>query len=110
MASTPTQTGPEMAKSFESVVTENAARAETERTLPADTVNALWDSGLMQWMNPEIAAGAEPGLIEMIDTWEELARQDAHIRLFSPWSPAPVPVDSSSRLQHARTGCAGMTS
>ncbi len=65
-----------MTRAIESVVLANAARAESERTLPAETVKALWDSGLMQWMNPRDAAGSEPSLREMIEVWVEMARLD----------------------------------
>lgn len=33
----------------------------------------------MQWMNPEVASGQEPSLVEMLETWVELARQDASV-------------------------------
>lgn len=72
-------TGLARAKSIEGTVTAGAAEAEELRTLPQDTVAALWSSGLMQWMNPEVASGQEPSLVEMLETWVELARQDASV-------------------------------
>lgn len=33
----------------------------------------------MQWMNPEVASGQEPSLVEMLETWVELSRQDASV-------------------------------
>jgi alkylation response protein AidB-like acyl-CoA dehydrogenase len=71
--------GPDRARSIESVVTAGAAQAETLRTLPQETVAALWSAGLMQWMNPECASGQEPSLVEMLETWLELSRQDASV-------------------------------
>ncbi len=68
-----------MAKSIESIITAGAAEAEKLRTLPQDTVDALWNSGLMHWMNPREAGGQEPSLVEMLETWLELARQDATV-------------------------------
>lgn len=79
MTTTHQPSGLEMAKSIESVVTASAAEAEAQRTLPEQTVAALWSSGLMQWMNPEVASGQEPSLVEMLHTWIELSRQDASV-------------------------------
>ncbi|WP_101758314.1 acyl-CoA dehydrogenase family protein [Oceanicoccus sp. KOV_DT_Chl] len=69
-------TGLAMAKSIEQVVTDNTAESEKLRTLSPAIVSALWGSGLMQWMNPAVAGGVEPGYAELIETWIELARQD----------------------------------
>ncbi len=71
--------GFELARSIEPVVLENAAASEEQRTLSPAIVDALWDSGLMQWMNPKAAGGSEPGFREMIDTWLEMARQDGSV-------------------------------
>ena len=43
------------------------------------SVEALWDSGLMQLFNPAEAGGAEPSFAEMIETWIELAWQDGSL-------------------------------
>ena len=67
------------AKSVESTVMAQAATSENERTLTRPVVDALWESGLMQWMNPAVAGGSEPDFAELIDTWVELARQDGSV-------------------------------
>lgn len=79
MTTTQNMSGLEMAKSVEEIVLAGSIQAEKDRTLPKETVQALWDSGLMQWMNPEAASGQEPSMTEMLETWMELARQDASV-------------------------------
>ena len=71
--------GREMARSIEAVVLANAGLSEQKRTLTQEVVDALWSSGLMHWMNPKAAQGGEPGLLEMLDVWQELARQDGSV-------------------------------
>ncbi len=71
--------GPEAARTLRQVVEEEAAASERDRTLTKRTVAALWDSGLMQWFNPVVAGGSEPTFHEMIETWIELAWQDASV-------------------------------
>ena len=71
--------GPGMARSIEQIALQEAGPSETARTLTAPLVDALWDSGLMQFMNPESAGGREPGFAELIDTWMEMARQDGSL-------------------------------
>ena len=44
--------GLRMARSIESVALQEAGPSEQQRTLTAPIVKALWDSGLMQFMNP----------------------------------------------------------
>lgn len=68
-----------MAIAVGEVVEANAARAEELRTLPDATVEALWRSGLMRFMNPAEAGGSDPSMVEMIDVWRELARQDGSV-------------------------------
>jgi len=68
-----------MARSVCDLVRANAARAEELRTLPDDTVEALWDAGLMCFMNPTEAGGCEPSALEMIEVWRELAWQDGSV-------------------------------
>jgi alkylation response protein AidB-like acyl-CoA dehydrogenase len=68
--------GPSRARSVRDVVLNGAAAAEELRTLTPELVDALWDSGLMQFLNPAEAGGEEPGFREMIDTWQEMAWQD----------------------------------
>lgn len=68
-----------MARSIERVALAEAAPSEKNRTLTAPLVDALWDSGLMQFMNPAAAGGHEPGFAELIETWVEMARQDGSL-------------------------------
>ncbi|MCR9106817.1 MAG: acyl-CoA dehydrogenase family protein [Gammaproteobacteria bacterium] len=71
--------GVAMAKSIESIALAEAGPSEVQRTLTQPLVDALWDSGLMQWMNPVQAGGSEPGFAELIETWIEMARQDGSL-------------------------------
>lgn len=50
--------------------------SEAGRTLSPVMVEALWDSGLMTYLNTPEAGGSEPGLRDAIDTWIEMAWQD----------------------------------
>lgn len=79
MTTQPHSNGLAMAKSIESIITAGATEAEQLRTLPPATIDALWHSGLMHWMNPREAGGQEPSLVEMLETWLELSRQDATV-------------------------------
>ena len=67
------------ARSLRELTADEASASERGRTLTARTVEALWDSGLMQLFNPTEAGGAEPSFAEMIDTWIELAWQDGSL-------------------------------
>ena len=71
--------GLQMALSMEEITAREAAPSETNRTLTEPLVKALWDSGLMQFMNPREAGGSEPGFVELIETWLEMARQDGSL-------------------------------
>lgn len=71
-----TKSGAEMARAVEEIVLAEAASSEQKRTLTDPVVKALWDSGLMQYMNPKVAGGQEPDFEALIDTWIEMARQD----------------------------------
>jgi len=75
----PAATPFDVAQSVADVVTRHAAEAEALRTLPPAVVQALWDSGLMQCMNPVEAGGMEPGFESLLALWIELARQDASV-------------------------------
>ena len=68
-----------MARSLETTALREAGPSEAQRTLTAPLVQALWDSGLMQFMNPAAAGGREPGFAELIETWMEMARQDGSL-------------------------------
>ena len=67
------------ARSLRDLTAEEAAACEANRTLTARSVEALWESGLMQRFNPLEAGGTEPTFAEMIDTWIELAWQDGSL-------------------------------
>lgn len=71
--------GLQMARSIEAVALAEAAPSEANRTLTQPLVDALWSSGLMQFMNPGEAGGSEPGFAELIETWIEMARQDGSL-------------------------------
>jgi len=71
--------GLRMARSIETIALAEASPSEKQRTLTAPLVDALWDSGLMQFMNPRVAGGHEPGFAELIETWIEMARQDGSL-------------------------------
>ena len=71
--------GPAMARSIRDVVSSHAGASEQARTLVPEIVDALWSSGLMQFMNPRAAGGHEPAFRELIDTWQELAWQDGSV-------------------------------
>jgi alkylation response protein AidB-like acyl-CoA dehydrogenase len=68
--------GLRMAQSVETIALQEAGPSESDRTLTRPLVDALWSSGLMQFMNPVEAGGHEPGFAELIETWLEMARQD----------------------------------
>ncbi len=74
-----TVNGPEAARTLRELVAEESADSERNRTLSERTVEALWQSGLMQWGNPLEAGGCEPTFGEMIETWIELAWQDGSL-------------------------------
>ena len=69
-------TGVGMVESIADLVVEQADACEQNRTLTPAVVEALWGSGLMRWMNPAEAGGAEPTFAEMIDVWERMAELD----------------------------------
>ena len=71
--------GVEMARSIRQLVLDNAEASERERTLNKETVEALWQSGLMQFSNPREAGGTEPSIPDMLEVWEELAWQDGSV-------------------------------
>lgn len=68
--------GPDLVASIAGVVTAEAAASEAARTTSAPTVDAMWSSGLMTHMNPAEAGGNEPGFVDMIDTWVDMATLD----------------------------------
>jgi indole-3-acetate monooxygenase len=76
MAMTIELDGPTIAARMRGTVLAEAAAAETARTLTPAIVDAMWEQGLMQFLNPAEAGGREPGFREMIETWIEMAWQD----------------------------------
>ncbi|NQX89556.1 MAG: acyl-CoA dehydrogenase [Halioglobus sp.] len=74
-----TSEGLQKARSIETIALAEAGPSEKARTLTQPLVDALWDSGLMQYMNPAAAGGQEPGFAELIDIWLEMARQDGSL-------------------------------
>lgn len=64
------------ARSIRRTLEAEAGPSEAARALTPAAVDALWDSGLMTYMNPREAGGDTPGFREMIDTWIELASAD----------------------------------
>ena len=57
-------------------VLDDAQAAESARTMTPAIVDAMWSSGLMRYMNPVEAGGAEPSFADMIETWIEMAYLD----------------------------------
>lgn len=70
------ENGVDLVDSIASVVLAEADAAEEARTLTEPMVDALWDSGLMEYLNPGAAGGAEPGFAEMLSIWQRMARLD----------------------------------
>jgi len=68
--------GPSAALKIREVLEAEAQPSEDARTLTPTAVDALWDSGLMTYLNPVEAGGCEPGFAELIETWIELASAD----------------------------------
>lgn len=66
----------ERARAIAPILEENALQAERERTLPAVTVQALANSGLLRMGLPKELGGEEPNFVELIEAWEELSRAD----------------------------------
>lgn len=71
--------GLRMARSIATIALQEAGPSEQNRTLTEPLVEALWESGLMQFMNPTAAGGHEPGFAELIETWIEMARLDGSL-------------------------------
>lgn len=69
-------TGTDLVAALADIVAEEAAAAEAARTMTPGIVGALWETGLMRYMNPAEAGGAEPGFAEMLATWQRMAYLD----------------------------------
>jgi alkylation response protein AidB-like acyl-CoA dehydrogenase len=65
-----------MVLSMRQCVLDDAAAAEQARTLTPGIVDTMWSTGLLRYMNPAEAGGAEPDFAEMIETWIEMAYLD----------------------------------
>ena len=74
-----TTDGPAAALALREITAEEAPRSEARRTLSDRMVDALWDSGLMTFMNAPEAGGTEPSLLDVINTWIEMAWQDGSL-------------------------------
>ncbi len=68
--------GTDLVAAMEDVVLAEAEAAETARTMTPAIVDALWDTGLMRYMNPGPAGGSEPGFTDMLTTWQRMAFLD----------------------------------
>jgi indole-3-acetate monooxygenase len=68
--------GPAKVDAIADVVLAEAAPSERARTLSPRLVEAMWDVGLMQHMNPAEAGGSELGIRDMIETWLAMAALD----------------------------------
>ncbi|CAB4816945.1 MAG: acyl-CoA dehydrogenase [Actinobacteria bacterium] len=71
-----TLNGPAAARSLREISQIEAAASESQRTMSAPLVDALWDSGLLSFLNTPEAGGCEPTFTEVIETWIEMAIQD----------------------------------
>jgi len=67
------------ARSLRQLSRVEAGSSEGERTLSVPLVEALWDTGLMTYLNVPEAGGSQPSFAEVIETWIELAWQDASL-------------------------------
>ena len=68
--------GPAAARSLREISQIEAAASESQRTMSAPLVDALWDSGLLSFLKTPEAGGCEPTFTEVIETWIEMAIQD----------------------------------
>ncbi len=75
----PATNGLAAARSLRELSRIEAGSSEGERTLTAPLVEALWDTGLMTYLNVPEAGGSQPSFAEVIETWIELAWQDASL-------------------------------
>jgi alkylation response protein AidB-like acyl-CoA dehydrogenase len=68
--------GTDLVDSLADLITAEADACESNRTMTQPVVDALWDSGLMSYLNPAEAGGSEPGFAEMLDIWQRMAWLD----------------------------------
>jgi indole-3-acetate monooxygenase len=69
-------TGADLVAAMSDIVIDQAEASEQARTLTAPIIDAMWDNGLMRYMNPAPAGGTEPSFAEMIDIWQRMAYLD----------------------------------
>jgi indole-3-acetate monooxygenase len=63
-----------VARSLEPLIVEHEQRIETERTIPRELVDALWETGIFRAHMPREIGGLEMHPVEWLDTVEELSR------------------------------------
>ncbi len=68
--------GVALVREMAELVLAEAPATERARTLSAPLVQAMFSTGLAQYMNPAEAGGAEPDAAGMIETWLEAAALD----------------------------------
>lgn len=73
---TTTFDGVQVAQGLRELTAREAPTSEQLRTLSTPLVDALWDTGLMTYLNTPDAGGCEPSFAEAVDTWIEMAWQD----------------------------------
>lgn len=73
---TTTFDGVQVAQGLRELTAREAPTSEQLRTLSTPLVDALWDTGLMTYLNTPEAGGCEPSFAEAVDTWIEMAWQD----------------------------------
>lgn len=71
-----TENGTSLVDAMAELVLAEAASCEANRTLTASVVDAMWECGLMSYLNPAEAGGSEPSFADMIDTWQAMAELD----------------------------------
>lgn len=68
--------GTDLIDAIATVITAEATACEEARTMTSTVVDAMWESGLMRYMNPAEAGGNEPSFAEMLDMWQRMAWLD----------------------------------
>jgi len=73
---TMTESGTALVDAIADLVVAEAEKCERNRTMTPAVVEAMWDCGLMNYLNPAEAGGSEPSFADMIDTWQSMAELD----------------------------------
>ena len=71
-----TDSGTSLVDSMAELVLAEAAACEANRTMTPAIVDAMWECGLMSYLNPAEAGGSEPSFADMINTWQAMAELD----------------------------------